>query len=54
MSGGTQLSQPQREKALAEDQWLRAIPDDPGGLLRRKFLIEHMMRQQQSGQATTP
>jgi Ca-activated chloride channel homolog len=27
------------------DQWLRQIPDDPAGLLRRKFLIEHMMKQ---------
>jgi len=25
------------ERALARDQWLRRIPDDPGGLLRRKF-----------------
>jgi Ca-activated chloride channel family protein len=35
------------EQQLALDQWLRQIPDDPGGLLRRKFLIEHLMRQQQ-------
>ena len=34
------------EQRLAQDQWLRQIPDDPGGLLRRKFLIEHMLRQQ--------
>jgi len=39
-------SAPLTEKQLAQDQWLRAIPDDPGGLLRRKFLIEHMLRQQ--------
>ncbi|MFZ1744940.1 MAG: VWA domain-containing protein [Nitrospirales bacterium] len=25
-------------------QWLRRIPDDPGGLLRRKFLLEHQRR----------
>jgi Ca-activated chloride channel family protein len=37
---------PLTEKQIAQDQWLRAIPDDPGGLLRRKFLIEHMLRQQ--------
>ncbi len=36
---------PQSEKQIAQEQWLRSIPDDPGGLLRRKFLIEHMMRQ---------
>jgi Ca-activated chloride channel family protein len=23
------------------EQWLRRIPDDPGGLLRQKFLREH-------------
>ena len=36
---------PRTEQQLAEDQWLRRIPDDPGGLLRRKFLIQHMQRQ---------
>ncbi len=34
------------EQQLAQEQWLRRIPDDPGGLLRRKFMIEHMLRQQ--------
>ena len=34
------------ERQLAESQWLRQIPDDPGGLLRRKFMIEHLIRQQ--------
>jgi Ca-activated chloride channel family protein len=34
------------EQQLAQEQWLRQIPDDPGGLLRRKFMIEHLMRQQ--------
>ena len=38
--------QPKTEKQIAQEQWLRAIPDDPGGLLRRKFLIQHMLRQQ--------
>ncbi len=28
----------------ALQQWLRRIPDDPGGLLRRKFLLEHQRR----------
>ncbi|MHB1871381.1 MAG: tetratricopeptide repeat protein [Steroidobacteraceae bacterium] len=35
---------PRSEKTLALDQWLRQIPNDPAGLLRRKFLIEYMMR----------
>lgn len=34
------------EQRLAREQWLRQIPDDPGGLLRRKFMIEHLIRQQ--------
>lgn len=38
---------PKSEQQLAEEQWLRQIPDDPGGLLRRKFMIEHLMRKQQ-------
>lgn len=41
---------PKSEKQIAQEQWLRSIPDDPGGLLRRKFLIEHMMRQQKAQQ----
>lgn len=43
---GASAKQPLTEKQIAQEQWLRAIPDDPGGLLRRKFLIEHMLRQQ--------
>jgi Ca-activated chloride channel family protein len=41
---------PKSEKQIAQEQWLRSIPDDPGGLLRRKFLIEHMMKQQKAQQ----
>ena len=37
---------PLSESELALDQWLRQIPDDPSGLLRRKFLVEHLRRQQ--------
>jgi Ca-activated chloride channel family protein len=40
-------SLPQTERQIALEQWLRQIPDDPGGLLRRKFMIEHLMKQQQ-------
>ncbi len=40
------LPPPKSEQTLALEQWLRRIPDDPGGLLRRKFLIEHIERQQ--------
>lgn len=36
---------PRTEQQLAEDQWLRRLPDDSSGLLRRKFLIQHLTRQ---------
>ena len=32
------------EEQLAAEQWLRRIPDDPGGLLRRKFLYQYRQR----------
>jgi Ca-activated chloride channel family protein len=35
------------EAARAEEQWLRRIPDDPGGLLRRKFLYQSRQQQRQ-------
>ena len=34
------------EQRLAYEQWLRRIPDDPGGLLRRKFALEFRARGQ--------
>jgi Ca-activated chloride channel family protein len=34
-----------QESEQATAQWLRRIPDDPGGLLRRKFLLELQRRQ---------
>ena len=38
------------EGQLASEQWLRRIPDDPAGLLRRKFKYQY---QQQNRQPTT-
>ncbi len=35
------------EDAQAMEQWLRRIPDDPGGLLRRKFRNEYLRRGEQ-------
>lgn len=32
------------EAQQAVDQWLRVIPDDPGGLLRRKFLLQYQQQ----------
>jgi Ca-activated chloride channel family protein len=36
------------EEQMAAEQWLRRIPDDPGGLLRRKFLYQYQQRQGRS------
>ncbi|HHZ88231.1 MAG TPA: VWA domain-containing protein [Chromatiaceae bacterium] len=33
------------EQQIAHEQWLRRIPDDPGGLLRRKFLYQYQQRE---------
>ncbi|HET9108643.1 MAG TPA: hypothetical protein VFN79_15790 [Steroidobacteraceae bacterium] len=55
MAGGTESpkQKPETEQQLALDQWLRQIPDSPAGLLRRKFLIQHMMKDQ-GGTESTP
>jgi len=34
----------QQMSEQAADQWLRKIPDDPGGLLRRKFIYQYQKR----------
>jgi Ca-activated chloride channel family protein len=39
-----------REKKQALDHWLQRVPDDPGGLLRRKFQLEYQRRQQRGGE----
>jgi Ca-activated chloride channel family protein len=38
-------SKEQQQQQRATEQWLRQIPDDPAGLLRRKFLYEHRQRE---------
>ncbi|KIQ97780.1 tetratricopeptide repeat protein [Lysobacter sp. A03] len=43
----TPESAEQREQRIANEAWLRRIPDDPGGLLRRKFRIEYERRQRE-------
>ena len=47
-----QLANAQQEKVdeeqqQATEQWLRRIPDDPAGLLRRKFRYQYQQRQSQ-------
>lgn len=36
--------QQKKEQQQAKEQWLRLIPDDPGGLMREKFLRDHLRR----------
>lgn len=38
---------PATEQQRATKQWLQGIPDDPGGLLRRKFLYQYRQRGRQ-------
>jgi Ca-activated chloride channel homolog len=47
-NNGTPPPAPLSEKQLSREQWLKSIPDDPGGLLRRKFLIQYKLKQQES------
>lgn len=37
-----------------QEQWLRRIPDNPGLLLRRKFLQQHQQRQTRTDEGDTP
>lgn len=40
--------QPLTDEQRATQQWLRRIPDDPGGLLRRKFRYQYQQQSQDS------
>ena len=44
-SESQQLEAEELEQQLATQQWLRKIPDDPGGLLKRKFQYQYGKRQ---------
>ncbi len=48
-ASASELSEAQAEIQQANDQWLRRIPDDPGGLLRRKFQYQSQRAQNRSG-----
>ena len=37
----------ERERRIANQAWLQRVPDDPGGLLRRKFALEYQRRQEE-------
>ena len=40
------------EEQQAMAQWLRRVPDDPGGLLRRKFQLEYSRRRKERPEGT--
>jgi Ca-activated chloride channel family protein len=42
------------EEQIAAEQWLRRIPDDPAGLLRRKLRYQYIQRGGDSGKAADP
>lgn len=50
-AGATGADDPARSDEMREieAQWLRSIPDDPGGLLKRKFYLQYQQRQGDSG-----
>lgn len=46
--------QPRAEAQQATEQWLRRVPDDPAGLLRRKFLYQYSRRSQPDAESDQP
>ncbi len=48
----TNRQQPWDERAQVMEQWLRRIPDDPAGLLRRKFQYQYQQRDRRDEGAT--
>jgi len=49
-AGVVQEDEATQEKRQALEHLLQRVPDDPGGLLRRKFLLEYQRRQQRGGE----
>ncbi len=46
-----EMTEEEKNEAQATEQWLRRIPDDPGGLLRRKFKYQYQRQQQPAREA---
>jgi len=44
----------EREARQATEEMLRRVPDDPGGLLRQRFLLQHLRRTGQLPEAEPP
>jgi Ca-activated chloride channel family protein len=52
--GAREYGATHNEKQQAVEQWLQRVPDDPGGLLRRKFQLENQRRQQGGDSGDSP
>jgi len=50
----TEVNELSKEEKMAAEQWLRRIPDDPGGLLRRKFQQQYKRRKQPTSHVNQP
>jgi len=42
-----EMPQPQTEQQQALEQWLRRVPDDPGGLMRNKFNYQYRVNERE-------
>ena len=52
--GAEEIEQPLSESEQATEQWLRRIPDDPAGLLRRKLQQSHQLEYPEVSDAQQP
>jgi Ca-activated chloride channel family protein len=48
-AGSAEADRRQSQEQQAMEQWLRRVPDDPGGLLRRKFQYQYSQREREAG-----
>ncbi len=53
-SGQEKANDLSEEEQMAAEQWLRRIPDDPGGLLRRKFRSQYQQRRGNADNSEQP
>ncbi len=51
MTKPEEMTEEEKNEAQATEQWLRRIPDDPGGLLRRKFQYQYQRQRQPAQEA---
>ena len=53
-AAGVEIEEPLSESEQATEQWLRRIPDDPAGLLRRKLQQSHQLEYPEVRDAQQP